>query len=65
LNFNKELIQMKVMTVNELCQKYSEVFGEDTNALNKSAIKRLWWFVGVISAGIFGVAFYMIRSGVN
>ena len=34
-------------------------------ALNRSAITRLWWFVGIISTGIFGVAFYLIRSGVN
>ena len=32
-------------------------------ALNKSSIKRLWWFVGVISTGIFGVAFYFIQAG--
>ncbi|MBU0995381.1 MAG: hypothetical protein KJ737_23030 [Proteobacteria bacterium] len=34
-------------------------------ALNQSAIRRLWWFVGIISTGIFGVAFYFIQAGVK
>jgi len=34
-------------------------------ALNKSSITRLWWFVGIISTGIFGVAFYFIQAGVK
>ncbi|MBU0995951.1 MAG: hypothetical protein KJ737_25945 [Proteobacteria bacterium] len=34
-------------------------------ALNKSSITRLWWFVGIISTGIFGVAFYFVQAGVN
>ncbi|MBU0996245.1 MAG: hypothetical protein KJ737_27415, partial [Proteobacteria bacterium] len=34
-------------------------------ALNKSAIRRLWWFVGAIASGIFGVAFYFIQAGVK
>lgn len=32
-------------------------------ALNKSAITRLWWFVGILSTGVFGLAFYIIKTG--
>lgn len=36
-----------------------------TVALNKSSIRRLWWFFGVISMGLFGIAFYCIQTGVK
>ncbi len=34
-------------------------------ALNRSAIRRLWWFVGVMTTGILGIAFYVIQVGVE
>ncbi len=64
------VISDKVEKIEETSDKILKILngnGKDglvTNvALNKSAIRRLWWFVGVISTGIFGVAFYIIRSG--
>ena len=44
LDLNKELAIIKNMTVNELRQKYFEVFGENTNARNKQyLIKKIAW----------------------
>ncbi|MBU0995368.1 MAG: DUF2924 domain-containing protein [Proteobacteria bacterium] len=43
-NLNKEIAILNNMTVNELRQKYSEVFGENTNARNKQyLIKKIAW----------------------
>ncbi|MBU0995916.1 MAG: DUF2924 domain-containing protein [Proteobacteria bacterium] len=44
MDLNKELIVLKNMTVKELRQKYSEVFGEETNARNRQyLIKKIAW----------------------
>jgi hypothetical protein len=44
LNIDKEVAQMQRMTVNELQQKFADVFGEQTRGRNKQwLIKRLAW----------------------
>ncbi|MBU0994132.1 MAG: hypothetical protein KJ737_16700 [Proteobacteria bacterium] len=60
----------KVEKIEETVEKIFKILngngkeGLVTNvAINKSAIRRLWWFVGIISTGIFGVAFYFIQVG--
>ncbi len=64
------VISDKVEKIEETVEKIFKILngngrdGLTTNvALNKSAIRRIWWFVGIISTGIFGVAFYIIRTG--
>jgi len=34
-------------------------------ALNRSSIKRAWWWLAGVSAGIVGVAFYVIKIGLT
>lgn len=44
LNIVKEVAAMRKMTVNELREKYGEVFGDGTNARNKDwLVKRIAW----------------------
>lgn len=44
LNIDKEVAQMRQMTVGQLREKYADVFGESTNARNKQwLIKRIAW----------------------
>ena len=34
-------------------------------ALNRQAVKRTWWWVGIISVGLLGIAAYIIRLGIT
>ena len=34
-------------------------------ALQKQAIGRIWWWLGGVSLGIMGIAFFCIRTGVT
>jgi Protein of unknown function (DUF2924) len=44
LNINKEVANMERLSVGALCERYREVFGEDTKARNKQwLIKRIAW----------------------
>jgi len=64
------VISDKVEKIEETVDKIFKILngngkeGLVTNvALNTSTIRRIWWFVGIISTGIFGVAFYFIQAG--
>lgn len=44
LNITKEVARMERLSVSALCERYHEVFGEDTKARNKQwLIKRIAW----------------------
>ena len=44
LNITKEVANMERLSVGALCERYREVFGEDTKARNKQwLIKRIAW----------------------
>ena len=34
-------------------------------ALNKDRFKRVWWWLGGVSMGVLGIAFFVIRSGLT
>ncbi|HBJ38218.1 MAG TPA: DUF2924 domain-containing protein [Planctomycetaceae bacterium] len=52
INVAKEVATLRHMTVSELCDRYNEVFGEDTNARNKQwLIKRIAWKVQANAEG--------------
>ena len=44
LNVAKEVAALERMSVNDLCERYRETFGEETNARNKRwLVKRIAW----------------------
>ena len=44
LNVAKEVAALERMSVNDLCERYRETFGEETNARNKRwPFKRIAW----------------------
>jgi hypothetical protein len=52
VNVGKELAGLQRMTIKELKARYAEVFGESTNAANKSwLIKRIAWRLQALSEG--------------
>jgi hypothetical protein len=52
LNVGKEITFLKRMTVNELRDKYAEVFGEPTNARHKEwLVKRIIWRIQALAEG--------------
>ena len=52
LNVAKEVAALERMSVNDLCERYRETFGEETNARNKRwLVKRIAWKIPANAEG--------------
>ena len=52
MNINREVALLERMTATELRQRYAEVFGETTNAANKTwLVKRIAWRLQALAEG--------------